>query len=161
MGATLFMQTTEVPAERSAAEITSLLVQSGARRISTDYAEAKVVGIHFVLTVANREFTFELPARVEPLYRLLVKQRPFNANFRSSRSQYEQDMQAMAERVGWRQLFRWVQAQLAMIQTGMVSSHEVFLPYLITGRNRTMLQEFEEKALKMLPEASPAEGDAQ
>lgn len=35
-----------------------------------------------------------------------------------------------AERVVWRQLLRWIQSQLAMIDTGMVEATEVFMPYI-------------------------------
>lgn len=36
-----------------------------------------------------------------------------------------------AQRVAWRILKTWVQAQMAIIETGMVSAEEVFLPYIM------------------------------
>lgn len=142
---TLFMGTTEVSAEKSAAEITSLLVCAGASQIATDYKAGKIAGLRFTLQVSGQTLAFELPARTEPVYKLLLS--------RTRKSWFsdkeKEQKRAQAERIGWRQLFRWTQAQLAMIDAGMVSAHEVFLPYLLLGQ-RTMLRTFEEDTLRLL-----------
>jgi len=39
--------------------------------------------------------------------------------------------ESQARRVAWRQILRWVQAQIALIETGMVELKEVFLPYIL------------------------------
>jgi hypothetical protein len=56
-----------------------------------------------------------------------------------------------AERVAWRQLLRWAQAQLAMIETGMAAAEEVFLPYLQEPSGRTVYEVFAESRFKALP----------
>ena len=43
-----------------------------------------------------------------------------------------------AERTGWRNLRDWVLAQMAIIEAGMASVDEVFLPYLTDGHGNTM-----------------------
>lgn len=48
------------------------------------------------------------------------------------------------------QLYRWCQAQLAMIRTGMVEAGEVFLPYLQSG-GVSMYTRFLESGIKALP----------
>ena len=144
------MQTTEVPAANSAAEISGLLVRAGASQITTRYQDGKLSGIGFTMAVAGAPYSFELPARTEPVYRMMLQRKPYSNYFRGTRQQYEEKMRTAAERVGWRQLFRWVQAQVAVIDAGMVSAHEVFLPYMLVGRNQTMLQAFEEHQFKML-----------
>lgn len=139
----LFMQYTEVPAEKSAAAITSLLIQAGAEQIAADYKDGKIVGLRFTLPVAGQVFAFDLPARTEPVFKILWKG---NTGRKTA-----QQVRADAERIGWRQLLRWVEAQLAMIDAGMVSAHEVFYPYLLeAGGSRTMFQVFEQEALKPL-----------
>lgn len=153
---TVFMETTEVPPERSAAEIASCLIRAGATQIATEYDNGRIVGLRFTLTVGGQPLTFELPARTEPVYKLLVKR---------SRSSYltekeKTNKRAQAERVGWRQLLRWVQAQLAMMDVGMVSAHEVFFPYMFDGK-RTLVQQFEQDTLRLLPAASEAKGAGQ
>jgi hypothetical protein len=57
-----------------------------------------------------------------------------------------------AERVAWRQLLRWVQAQLAMIDTGMVRTEEVFMPYIVVNAatNQTLFERMVETQFKML-----------
>ena len=50
----IYMETTSIPAERTAGEITSLLVACGARQISMDYGEGgKVTGMHFTLVIGS------------------------------------------------------------------------------------------------------------
>lgn len=157
----LFMEHTDVPAERSAADITSLLVRSGARQISTQYSEGRVVGLRFTIPVGNADRWFDLPARTDPVYRILLQRKPYNSSaHHCTPSDYQSRMRAAAERVGWRQLFRWVQAQLAMIDAGMCAAHEVFLPYLIVNpQGQTMLGAFEEQMLKGLPAPSGITGE--
>ena len=150
MSETLFMQATGVPAATSAGEITGLLVRAGANQITTEYTNGRISGIRFSLPIAGTSYTFQLPARTEPVYKTLIKAKPYNSHRRRSLQQYEEDMRQSAERIGWRQLFRWVQAQIAVIDIGMVAAHEVFLPYMLVGRNQTVLQMFEEKQFKML-----------
>jgi hypothetical protein len=48
----LWMETTEIPAERSAGESTALLVRSGASQIAMDYKEGRIAGLRFILIVA-------------------------------------------------------------------------------------------------------------
>lgn len=67
---------------------------------------------------------------------------------------------SQAERTAWRLVLRWVQAQLAMIETGMVSAPEVFYPYTLiqdagTGRMRTVFEDFIDSQLKALPAGKP------
>ena len=53
----------------------------------------------------------------------------------------KQAMQEKAERVAWRQLLRWVQAQNAMIECGMVRPMEVFTAYWIPpGQTQTLIE---------------------
>lgn len=147
----IYLETTEVPAERSAADLASLLVQSGAMQVATDYKMGRIVGLRFALQVAGQCLLFELPARTEPVFKALLKRSPFNySRHRGTQEEYEARKREEAERIGWRQLYRWTQAQLALIDIGMVTTHEVFLPYLLMGQ-RTMSRIFEEDTLKLLP----------
>ena len=61
-----------------------------------------------------------------------------------------------ARRVAWRQLLRWVQAQMAMIQCGMAESGEVFFAYLQSPCGQSIFEVFAEQGLRMLP---PGEED--
>jgi hypothetical protein len=87
-----------------------------------------------------------LPARVDPVFQLLLKRRNGVLNDETRARIREQ-----AERVAWRQLLRWVQAQLAMIDVGMVKTHEVFMPYIQHPDGRTFFEYFENKQLALPP----------
>ena len=87
MKKSLYMGTTKIEPQKTAAEIMTVLVASGARQIATDYGPAgKIKGLRFVISVSGREAIFALPVRTEPLMKHL----------RNDREQ--------AERVAWRQL---------------------------------------------------------
>lgn len=45
-----------------------------------------------------------------------------------------------AKRTGWRNIRDWVLAQMAIIEAGMVSMDEVFMPYMTDGRGNTLYQ---------------------
>lgn len=139
------METTEVSAEKTAAEVTSLLVQSGANQIAMEYSrERRLTGLQFSLIVEGMPVTFALPVRVDPIFKIINGRRRYpGASAKTDKAQ--------AERVAWRQLLRWVQAQLAMIDTGMVQPQEVFLPYLVhAGTGQTLFEYFQGEGLKQI-----------
>jgi hypothetical protein len=144
----LYMATTEIPALRTSQEIGSLLVEAGATAVLTEYAkDRKISGLSFKLMVRDREVPFSLPVRVEPVFLCLQKQR---ATFHRARK--EQQDREQAERVAWRQLLRWIQAQLAMIDTGMVEAGEVFLPYTQMSSGQTLYERLTVGGHLALPE---------
>ncbi len=132
----LYMGTTTIEVQRTAGEIISELVKAGASSINTEYKNGEICGIRWIMKVNGQDALFEMPARVEPIHR------------------YIRDL-AQARRVAWRQLLRWVQAQNAMIETGMVQPMEVFAAYWIPpGQDRTLFANIMEQQLKALPPAS-------
>jgi len=151
MKKTTFMGTTEVPVEKTCAEVHSLLVQSGARQIMTDYdATCKPIGVAFFLVVNLLPVSFKLPVRVDPVFKTINGGRSYN------RGAYAKLDREQAERVAWRQLFRWLQAQLAMIQTHMVQAEEVFLPYMQEPSGKTLFEVITEQRFKALPPGESA-----
>jgi hypothetical protein len=142
------METTKISAERTAQEITGLLAEAGATAVLTEYnKDRKISGLSFKLQIGDREVPFSLPARIEPVFKYLQRKR--SPIFRIRK---EQEDRIQAERVAWRQLLRWIQAQLAMIDTGMVGAGEVFLPYLQTAPNQTLYQRLTANGRLALPE---------
>lgn len=150
---TLFMETTEVTPEKTAGEILGLLGSTPmVRRVTSSYSDTgEITGIAFGIQMGPLEHFYELPARVEPVYEALCKKKGVNPDWNLK----ETPLKAQAKRVAWRQLLRWTQAQLAMIETGMVAPQEVFQPYLLIhtpdGRKGTMYQLWIENELKQLP----------
>lgn len=128
---TLYMETTEILPEKTAAEILSLLVQSGAKQVLQTYENGEIVGLQFTIDVNGMNMPFKMPARVDPILKII-----------RSRGKHWQrnakDDLLKAKRVAWRQLYRWIQAQLALIETGMVSPQEVFMPYMQVSATETL-----------------------
>ena len=146
------METTEIAPEKTASEIGAALVKAGARDISLQYdAQRKVCGMRFSLPVESFVVTFALPVRVDPVFAILNGRRPKESWQRNNRQKFAGQDREQAERVAWRQLLRWMQAQLALIETGMVARHEVFMPYLLhAGTNQTLFEYMQGEGLKML-----------
>ncbi len=144
----IFMESTEIPMDRTAAEITSCLVQAGATSVNTKYEGGKIVGLNWSMRIAGNEIHFAMPARVEPVYKLLCMRRSqYGDKYFDNALKIK--LRAQAERVAWRQLLRWCQAQLAMIETGMVQSAEVFMPYMTHPDGTTFFEYFESKQLRL------------
>ena len=135
--------TTKVDADKSVAEILSILAAHDAYQIQVLYQNRMPSGITFGLTAPNGQtLGFRLPANITAIHQKLVKtQPPRFATFEH------------AGRVAWRILKDWTEAQMALIETGMVRPEEVFLPYLLTDGEHTLFEVMEKK-LFTLP--SPA-----
>ena len=150
---TLYMETTEISAEKTASEITGLLILCGARQIAMDYDEAgKITGMHFALIVGGVLHPFKLPVRTEPVFQILNGRRKFSYD----RVNMADKDRAQSERVAWRQLLMWTKAQLCMLDAGMAQAREIFLPYLLDRSGQTVFELFEESRFKALPAAREA-----
>lgn len=134
MGA-LFMETTKIRAEQTIAEITQLLVSHGATKIASSYEAGRVSAVMFEMMIEGKPTPFKLPCRDEAVFQTLQSRR--NPGYRRRSEQLDLER---APRVAWRQLLRWTQAQIALIETGMVKLEEVFLPYLYLGGGRTLFE---------------------
>lgn len=148
---TLYMETTKIPAERTAQEITSLLAESGANQILIDYGtDRQITGLRWSIMVDGAVVSFTMPVRTEPVFNLLIKKiAPQN------REKYSVSVKEQARRVAWRQLLRWVQAQLAFIGSGMVAPQEAFGSYIEVRRGVTLYQAIAENKFKALPAGKP------
>lgn len=125
----LYMVNTKVEAVQSIAEIQTYLIRMGATSIMTEFEDGEPSGLYFKMNVDGKSMPFELPARVEPIYKIMHANR-FNKDEARDRSQ--------AKRVAWRQVYRWVLIQVAMIETGMVEPGEVMFAYVQTGPKESL-----------------------
>lgn len=135
----IYMETTTIPAERTAQEIHSLLVHAGARQVLTEYNDkSEITGIHFIMIVNGQTVPFKMPVRTDALYEhFLGRAKKKRASYRRLDTAAIHDK---AKRVAWRQLLRWVEAQLAFIDAGMADTEEVFMPYIQVAPNETLYQ---------------------
>jgi hypothetical protein len=153
------METTQIAADRTAAEIQALLGAAGARAILTEYRrDRKIEALNFRLEVNGREIPFRLPVRSEALFKVINGRRA--REWRRTAAAAED--RATADRVAWRLCLRWLQAQLAFVATDMLKMEEVFLPYLQVSATETVYQRLAAGGFdssRMLPE--PAERKVQ
>lgn len=157
MSKLLYMETTMIDPQKTAGEIISELVRSGASSVNTDYTEGRISGLRWLMKLPSGEVLFDMPVRIEPIYMIFVKRRGSSKGRNEQGKAYYPELYTKAERVAWRQLLRWVQAQLAMIDTGMVRSEEVFMPYIVVNplTNQTLFERMQEQQFKMLEAPKP------
>ena len=71
----IYMESTEIDAARTAAEVSSVLVQAGATSVSIRYDNGKIIGMSWTMRIGQNELPFAMPARVRPVYELLKSRR--------------------------------------------------------------------------------------
>ena len=121
---------TNVTAMKSIGEIQGILVAHGAKAIMMDYKDnGEPTGLSFIVCTQFGEISFRLPANIDRVQAVLNRQRV--------RTTIPRDMSI---RVAWRILKDWVRAQMAILETEMVSIEQIFLPYMETKTGKTLYQ---------------------
>jgi hypothetical protein len=117
--------TTTIAAGKTAAECVALLARYGASKVSLDYAAGEPVAIAFSIDTSWGLRFYTLPANAPGVLAALGRA----ADRREIRASYVE--QGQAERVAWRVLKDWLEAQLAIITSGIVALERVMLPYMV------------------------------
>ena len=136
------METTRIAPERTVGEIQMILAQHGAKAVLLEFDGKKVSAVSFQYTVNGRDIPFRLPCRWTFIEQMLKDN--------GRRPRYDDTLELWARRVAWRQILRWVQAQLALVETSMVKIQEVFLPYVVTHSGQTIYELQEKKNFGLL-----------
>ena len=123
----LLNYTTKVNAQKTVTEVMGLLVAKGADEISIVYDDDRQpAGLKWnVQSPRLGRVAFALPCNVDAVFVKLTEQRVMVTSPESRRQQ--------AIRTSWRILKDWVEAQMALLETGMVTMDEIFLPYMLSG----------------------------
>jgi len=123
--------TTSVATNRTVGQIQGLLVEAGARAIMAEYDDVgNTTGMSFAVITPFGKQGYTLPVRTERV--LAVLQRDKVAR-RYCTPEH-------AERVAWRILKDWIEAQLALLRTEMVTLDQVMLPYMRTSDGKTVYE---------------------
>ena len=128
--------TTTVTAVQSVSEISGMLAAHGAQRVQQEYQGGSPVSVAFQIDTPMGVRGFFLPANVDRVAAVLKKQHV----------KTEADR---AQRVAWRILRDWVAAQMAILETEMVTIDEIFLPYMADRDGRTVYQLYESNQLML------------
>lgn len=137
--------TTSINVHKTVGEVQQLLAGHGAARIGIDYADGSPVGVAFSLTTVHGPRLFTLPVDVDAMQKLLV-QKDRKGELRSG-SKLTRTSREQAERVAWRIIKDWLAAQLAIVETEMVSIDQVMLPYLHVDEQTTLYDRYREREL--------------
>lgn len=132
--------TTTIDAFKTVSEIEYILMRHKAKSIMKDYDGESITGLSFLIDTGTQQIPVRLPAKVDRC--LLVLQKEKRANPRKQ----IKDTREQAERVAWRILKDWVEAQMALLDIEMVRFDEIFLPYIQTSDGRTVYERLEEKS---------------
>lgn len=138
MKKTIKNYTTDIPVEKTIQEIIKMLADNGAAGIAHEYENGVLKRLFFKINVKGREIPFRLPAKPEAVYNALFKGK-------QEEWRYKEERMKKAEKIAWRVCKLWLEAQLTHINLEQAEITEVFLPYMVTGDNKTLYQTMEEK----------------
>ena len=131
--------TTTIDAFKTVSEIEYILIKHGAKSIVKNYDGGTVTGLSFLIDTGVQQIPIRLPAKIDNCLNVLRKEKKENP-----RKQIK-DTREQAERVAWRILKDWVEAQMALMDIEMVRFEEIFLPYIETNTGQTLYERLEEK----------------
>lgn len=124
----LLNYTTKVDIYTTLGAIQGQLVKHGAKKIMQDYDDnGHVSAVSFLIDTPAGARGIRLPANVDAVMEVLHRQK------------VKCDW-AQAERVAWRIVKDWVEAQMAILESEMVRMDEIFLPYMMNREGSTMYQ---------------------
>ena len=114
-------------------QIQQMLAKAGASAILMDYnGSGQIIALSFKLKLNDgQEISFRLPCDPRPVMQVLERQ--------GVERRYRSEEQAL--RVAWRIVKDWVEAQLAIIETRMVTTAQVFLPYAVNQKGQTLYEQ--------------------
>ncbi len=118
---------TTVAVKKTVAEIEDILGVHGATHVMKTLEAGQIKALSF----KHEDMAFQLPANVDAIYQLLLTKRRGSRYWEPDQS-VKEHLHEQAERCAWRNVMFWVKAQLALVEIGMVTVHEVFLPYMLS-----------------------------
>lgn len=138
----LLNYTTKVDIYTTLGQIQGQLVKHGAKKILQDYDDGgRITSISFMIDTPFGARGIRLPANVDAVHKVLIRQK-----IKCDREQ--------AERVAWRIVKDWVEAQMAILESEMVQMEEIFLPYMIGASGQTFFEAYQNNQLQIEREYS-------
>lgn len=137
----LLNYTTEKTADQSIATIQKILSRMNASKIMTDFEEGEISAISFALPLNGQTIAFRIPCDWRKVYAVLVRDITCPYKYDEKKiEKWKSDKRMQSVRVAWRIVKDWIEAQMAIIETEMVKTEQVFLPYMITSSGETLYQ---------------------
>jgi len=128
----LLNYTTQIDAFKTISEISKALAKVGASAVLHEYDDTgNIVALSFKIKMNDQEIAFRLPTDYRPVLKVLEN------DYRVPRKLQTKEQ---ALRVAWRITKDWVEAQAAFIETMMVTTAQVFLPYAVTSNGQSLYE---------------------
>lgn len=132
--------TTTIKAEKTVTEIQQILAKHKAKAILTEYDnEGNVMALSFKVETKNGDVGIRLPVNTDKVLQVLKNQRKNNSQVKDTKEQ--------AIKTGWRNIKDWIDAQMALIETEMVTIDQIFLPYILNNNGQTLYEAFSNNQL--------------
>ena len=149
---------TEIPVVRTIAEIEKMLTKYGATQIMKEYKGEEPVMLVFAIMTEHGQMGIRLPIHPEKImtvFKLQVSSGLLPNKYLDGDWAY-----AQSQRVGWRIIKDWLDAQITLLNIDMVKVEEIFLPYIYNKKLDMTVYEMLERGkfnLDLLesPEESP------
>lgn len=129
----LLNYTTKIDVEKTVGEIQRCLSKHGASAVMTQYDGEIVTAVAFQIPMGEEKISFRLPCDWRPVLKILQNDPTVPRPLKD---------QTQAVRVAWRIIKDWVEAQMALVETEMVTTAQVFLPYAVMSDQRTLSEHF-------------------
>lgn len=142
----LLNYTSKVPADKTAAEIANILRKGGAQAVLTEYDPdgQYVSALSFKIVLNGQPITFRLPCDWKPVHDVMFKGKSNRNVWDTKRKEkLEDDRRNQAIMTAWRIVKDWVEAQMALVETQMVKTEQVFLPYAVMRNGKTLGEHIE------------------
>ena len=131
----LLNYTTKVDVYTTLGAIQGQLVKHGAKKIMQEYDDqGNIIALSFLINTPAGMRGIKLPANADAVHRVLTKQK-----VKVDREQ--------ADRVAWRIVKDWVEAQMAILESEMVQLDEIFLPYMVNETGQTFFEAYRNNQL--------------
>ena len=132
---------------KSIGQIQGNLVAHGASAIMINYGSDKEPeSLSFIIPTPQGDIPFRLPANIKKVEAILLNMRARKPEtWQRDYGQVMGKIQKQASRVAWRIIKDWVDAQLAIIESDMVTLEQVFLPYMQVKDNQTLYETMVER----------------
>lgn len=135
----LLNYTTKIEPEQTIGEIQKMLSRYNVAAMMTEYDGPHVSSVSFKLNIDGKMLGFRLPCNWRAV-REIFNDPKHERRLKCRRD--ERDEQAI--RTSWRIIAAWIEAQLALIEVGMVTIPQIFLPYAVMPDNRTLAEHITE-----------------
>ena len=130
--------TTTIDPLKTQSEIERILIKHNAKSIMKNYDGEYVTSMSFLIDNGINQVPVKMPVKAAECLRVLEKEKAAGGkNIKATRVQ--------AERVAWRILKDWLEAQMALLDVNMVSLQEIFLPYIVDQSGQTVYEKLEQR----------------